>query len=135
VIAHAKDPDPVKRVSLRRLQKMAKQAFIEIKKIDGKIHACMSDLKRKFKNLREAWEFFIQEDWALHDLFPDLPGHTPPEPPTRTNPKKQAECKFCGKAIEWVKNLFSGKFQPFEPSGGRHICAEYYQHKGKPIPF
>lgn len=66
-LAEAKNPAPVERPSFRRVKQMASAACCILERVGGKIQARMGDKVRIFKRLRDAWEFFLQEEWSLSD--------------------------------------------------------------------
>ncbi|MEG3436517.1 hypothetical protein V0288_05245 [Pannus brasiliensis CCIBt3594] len=127
-LARAKDASPVERPSFKRVKQMASLACCILERVGGKVQARMGDKVRIFKKLRDAWEFFLQEEWSLSDLFP------PPKPKPVRKPAEKPRCKFCDAEIHWSQD-FMGKFRPYDAPGKRHQCAEYYRANGKPIPI
>ena len=118
----AKNPDPIERVSFRRIQQLAESASLSITRVGRKIQVSLGEAKKRlFTSLRKAWEFLSQDDWLLEDLFP-------PPPPPKTKGKKQPKpCKNCGQLIYWK---WDGKPVPFNADNHeRHYCQEYYQRR------
>ncbi|WP_013322675.1 hypothetical protein [Gloeothece verrucosa] len=106
-LRNAKDPSPIERVSFKRLLELARQACLGLKRSGGKVLVTLGNLQRKFKNLREAWEFLNQEEWLLEELFPPTP-----------KPKKF--CRFCHEPITWANG--AAGWLPFGLDGIRHRC-------------
>lgn len=73
-IAIAKDPNPVKRCSLKRVQALASNACMAVERLNKGWLLKFGRLERHFRFLGQIWQILIQEDWALSDVFP-------PEPP------------------------------------------------------
>lgn len=69
-LAMAKDPNPVKRFSVKRVQALASNACMETQRLRSGWLLKFGRLERRFRSLGQIWQILIQEDWALSDLFP-----------------------------------------------------------------
>jgi hypothetical protein len=143
-LLNAKDPTPIKRVSFDRVRRLAQSRCLSLRKIYREWSIQLSDgvafgghkaigfevslghLKRTFKRLKDLWDFLTQESWSLGDLFPPEEEKKP-----KVKAKKQATCKYCQSPIQWIQDLFAGKWFPYSPDGKRHQC----QHKRELVPF
>lgn len=108
-LRNAKDPTPIERVSFRRLVELARQACLTLTRQKQKIIVSLGQLQRKFKSLKDAWEFLSQEEWLLEDLFPPKP-----------KPKSKKFCCFCHEPITWANG--AAGWLPFGLDGIRHRC-------------
>ena len=78
----AKDPRPVERPSLKRVMPLVADACMNLCRVRGGWELSMGRLKRRFRQLTQIWEIFIQEDWHLSDVFPPA-RRQPPRLPLR----------------------------------------------------
>jgi hypothetical protein len=127
-LTEARNPDPIDRPSLKRVKKLVSNACCGIDRVKNKWRVWMGKKERFFKRLRDVWEFFLREDWALSDLFP------PPKPKPAPKPVERSRCKYCESPILWIAG-WMGKMLPHDEPGKRHRCAEYYRERGEPLPL
>lgn len=83
-LAQAKDPNPVKRCSLKRVQTLASNACMAVQRLGKGWLLKFGQLERRFRFLGQIWQILIQDDWALSDVFPPEPSRQqPPRLPFR----------------------------------------------------
>lgn len=73
-LAQAKDPSPVKRCSLKRVQALATNACMAVQRVASGWLLKFGRLERHFRFLGQIWQILLQEDWALSDVFPSEPS-------------------------------------------------------------
>lgn len=80
-LRNAKDPDPVQRLSFKRVAALAETACMTLGRWKNGFLLTLGHLKRFFKSLPEIWELLNQDDWFLSDIFPegsdDIPAAKP----------------------------------------------------------
>ncbi|ELS04844.1 hypothetical protein Xen7305DRAFT_00045800 [Xenococcus sp. PCC 7305] len=69
IIRRAKDISPLKRISLRRVSRLAHDACMDVQKVAGGWMLKMGKLARKFRRLVDIWEILSQDDWSLSDVM------------------------------------------------------------------
>lgn len=69
-VAEAKDPSPVKRASLKRVQALAASSCLSLQRLRSGWLLKLGHLERRFRSLGQIWQILVQDDWALSDVFP-----------------------------------------------------------------
>jgi hypothetical protein len=86
-LAKAKNPDPVERPSLRRVMVLCANACMKLEKLNGLWVLSLGNLSRTFKRLKEIWDLFIQEDWILSNIFPQMSVPKPKQKVEKVTPR------------------------------------------------
>ncbi|WP_413160078.1 hypothetical protein ACL6C3_16805 [Capilliphycus salinus ALCB114379] len=70
-IAEAKDIRPVKRPTLNRVRRLAKEAFLDVTRhsVKGFVVA-MGRCKQWYEKLRDIWDILKREEWDLAEVIP-----------------------------------------------------------------
>ena len=69
VIRRAKDISPLKRISLKRVLRLAHDACMDVQRTVGGWILRMGDKARKFRRLADIWYILSQDNWFLSELF------------------------------------------------------------------
>ncbi|MEL7039807.1 MAG: hypothetical protein AAFO04_30040 [Cyanobacteria bacterium J06592_8] len=88
-LARAKDPEPVQKPSLSRVNRLAGMAGMEVRRHTTRGYVLIfGRAKHWYRRLRTLWEIFIQDSWELSELFPPkkVLAPVPKRPSLRRNP-------------------------------------------------
>jgi hypothetical protein len=122
-LLEARDPEPIERPTVRRVRVLISMACCTLDRVKHLWRISMGNKERFFKRLRDVWEFFLQEDWSLSDLFP---------PTAEKKQRSKPVCKFCQAPIQWIKDF--ARYLPHNEDGSRHRCQEY-RHRNREEPL
>lgn len=69
-LARAKNPEPVQKPSLDRVNRLARNACMEVSRWKhGGFVLRFGSRSRWFKRLKELWELFTSDNWYLSEIF------------------------------------------------------------------
>ncbi len=83
----ARDPNPVKRPSRRRVHLLLMDAGMDLYRKGNKWLVKFGELRQHYRKLTEIWKVLTKESWALDELFPyPSKSDTPPPKPQKRKP-------------------------------------------------
>lgn len=70
VIRRAKDISPLKRISLKRVLRLAHDALMDVQRTIGGWILKMGNKARRFRRLADIWELLSVDEFLLSEIFP-----------------------------------------------------------------
>lgn len=71
IIRRAKDISPLRRISLKRVLRLAHDALMDVQRTVGGWILRMGNKVRKFRRLADIWELLSVDEFLLSEIFPE----------------------------------------------------------------
>lgn len=110
-LARAKDPNPTKRPTFRRVKELLAKFSVELSVnwINHRRRGYIISLGSKMRIFKRLWDIFVfitRSNWTLEELFTPEPEEKPKKE------KKQPICKKCNTLIKWHKEWLGEDREP-----------------------